>query len=128
MQRHLNKAGTADGVLDDSQLSQRRKRVAGIGVKARVERDVVVRRIKTCMIEQIEKVRLVLERKSFGQLRLFEYREVHPGLEWTAEDVTSIVGESVLNSIAKSLRTRRGRAARGHAILSRRYVVERILA
>jgi hypothetical protein len=69
MQRHLNKAGTADGVLDDSQLSQRRKRVAGIGVKARVERDVVVRRIKTCMIEQIEKVRLVLERKSFGQLR-----------------------------------------------------------
>ena len=119
VKRHLDKARTADGVLDDAQLSQRRKRVTGIGIKAGVEGDIVVRRIKTCVVEQIEKVRLVLERKSFGQLRLFEYREVYPRLEWTAEDVTSAAGESVLNGIAKSLKTRRGRTARGHAILSR---------
>src|SRR6266849_3965044 len=125
MQRHLDESRTTKGVLDQSQLALRRERIARIGVEAGVERDVVVWRIKTRVIEQVEKVRLVLQRETFAHPSFFENREVHSRLKWTAEDVASTTGESVLNRIAKSLKARRGGAAERHAILSGRQLGNR---
>ena len=119
MQRHLDEPRAADSVLDHSQLTGgrtlkgaprerggRRKEVIDGGRKpaergrwarlkkwrigeAGSELDVVVGRIETGMVEDIEKLRVVFEMEALRQLEILEDREIETLLEWTAEHITA---------------------------------------
>jgi hypothetical protein len=76
-------------VLDHAQVSERRKRVARIGIEAGIESHIVVGRVKAGMVGNVEEIGRVFESETLGELRLLDDRHICAGLERAAKDVAS---------------------------------------
>jgi hypothetical protein len=108
MQRHLNQARAAEGVLDKARSKGSRAIAEGgcrrrhgrncalplatesgtclkIRTEARIQADVVVRRIETGMVEKVEELRVIAKSETFVQLKEFEDAEVETRLKWAPE-------------------------------------------
>src|ERR1700680_2513905 len=124
MQRHLDEAWAADGVCERAQMSNRRNCISyrragkarGRRVTESVEINAIVGNIEARVIEDIEGVHVVPQRKSFRQLEILEGAEIETVLEGTAEDVAPARRVTVLKRVAGA----GGWIARRHAVGPRR--------
>ena len=89
VQRHLDKSRAAQRVLNHAQVTMRGSDVAGHWIETGVERDIIVRRVKARVVEEVESVGLKLQAKSFVQFRILAQGEIEPLLERTTENVAS---------------------------------------
>src|SRR5580700_3730951 len=84
MQRHLDETRAADGVCERAQMSNRRNCISyrragkarGRRVTESVEINAIVGNIEARVIEDIEGVHVVPQRKSFRQLEILEGAEI----------------------------------------------------
>lgn len=115
MQRHLDEARAADGVLDHSQMASRVGGYDDRGIAKRwVEIDVVVGCVKTGMVEDVEELSCKPEREPLRQLGVLIDRKVPAILKWAAERIPANVAEAGFRHVAN------GAIAWGYTIGSRR--------
>lgn len=123
MQRHLNLAWTADGVLHDAKLTwaavkgvrgsalrlalswSRRHFAVGAGhirriVVTGILRDVILRDVEAAGVGQVEHVQAVAQRIPVANLQAFYQRSVRALLEGLPEDVALAGGETGLEVVA----------------------------
>src|SRR5579864_3283754 len=118
MQRHLHEARTADSVLDDPKRPLRRKRVRRRITEARIECDVIVWRVETGVVENIEGLHVKTQVEPLSEFKILEHGYIHAGLERADEDVAAggsksrfhVVAER--NSIYRRVRCQQGNSKR----------------
>jgi len=67
-----------------------------------IEFDIVARNIEAGMIENVERIKVVLQGKPLAQFESLEYSEIEPLLKWTAKYVAATTRITVLESVADS--------------------------
>jgi len=124
VQRQLHKAIAPDRLLNHSKVFGIRRRSCqwccvetGERVEAAIQLEISIRRIKTRLVEDVERVGLELKIEALCDLEILENREIETRLKRGAKDVTSIGAEAGFESIANGLPGSR-RTARRHSILA----------
>ena len=137
MHRHLQEAGAADGVLDEPELtvwraniSVRRRAILLRGiqrgirkwcgirrriVEERVELDVVIRSIKTGVVENVESLDVELQPETFVDPKVLEDGHIDARLKGADENIAASCSESGFVDIASA----GDRIARRNAVLAR---------
>ena len=138
MQRHLNQARAAECALNETGSEGGRPVAKGfcrgcdsrnralplatagyaglqIRAEAGIQTDVVIRRVETRMVEEVEELSVIAKGEAFVQLKKLEDAEVETRLKWSAECVAAGAGKSRFREIASSTAVS-GRAARGHTV------------
>src|SRR5260370_25026096 len=111
MQRHLYEARAADGVLQLSQvarwrecISQYSRTTSGIGLRRitepRIERNIVARNIEAGMVEDIERLQVILQLEPLVELEVFEQSKIPSVLERAAENTAAAAGLAVFKVVA----------------------------
>ncbi len=133
MQRHLQEARAADGVLDQPKLAARGTLISALKTnpgclckaragtivrwigKERVEFDVVVRRIEAGMVEDIKSLDVKSQLETLFNPEVLEQRHIHTGLERTDENIPAGSTKSGFVDVASPRSYGRSRIARRNA-------------
>ncbi len=111
MQRHLHEARAADGMLQLSQvarwrecISQYSRITSRIGLRGitepRIERNIVAGNIEAGMIENIERLQVILQLEPLVELEVFEQSEIPAVLERAAENIAAAARITVFEVVA----------------------------
>src|SRR5579859_855194 len=128
VQGHLQEPRAADGVLDPAKLAERRIAHIPIGSDARlalrkwhkafcriivirrrigeerVKCNVIVRRIKTGVVENVKRLDIKLKFEALGDLEVLEKPHIHARLEGPNEDIAACGGETCFVDVTNSTR------------------------